>query len=210
MIRVCAPGPLVKGIDIYQGDLIQDINKVKASGVEYVFLKAYEYHIDFRFKSRWAAMKTAGLIRGAYDYFHPSLDPIPQADAFLNIMGHLEKGDLPPALDWESTDDVPVLRDKQAALDWLGRVEAVTKITPIIYTGPYFADALRLDSRFEKYPLWIAHYATKCPLVPNPWNTWAFWQNSGDKAHVPGMAGVCDTDVFNGDLDQLKAMTFKG
>lgn len=206
MVKVCAGGTTIKGIDIYRGDMITDINLVKGFGIKYAFLKAFEYKVDDRFKSRWENMKTAGIIRGAYDFFHPSRDPLAQADAFLNIVGPLQKGDLPMVLDWESTDGVPSTSDKNAALSWLGRVQQISKITPIIYTAPYFADALKLDSRFKNYPLWIAHYGVKCPLVPAPWTNWQFWQGS-ESAHVPGIRDLCDLDLFNGSLDQLKALT---
>lgn len=207
MKTICAQGPVVKGIDIYHGDMISNIGLVKA-GIEYAFLKAYEKTIDSKFKSRWVAMKTAGIIRGAYDFFHPNINPLTQANAFLNIVGSLEVGDLPCALDWESTDGVPSATDRANALIWLQHVEQSTGVIPIIYTGPYFADALKLDSRFGRYPLWVAHYGVSCPLVPSPWVNWTFWQTS-ESGSVPGISGHCDKDVFNGTLDQLKGLCKK-
>ncbi len=203
MKQVCAKAAVTRGVDMYHGDAIRDINEVKTFA-NYAYLKAFEYTADSLFLSRWKAMKTAGIIRGAYDFFHPSRDPVLQAERFLKLITDLEPGDLPPSLDWESTDGIPSAKDRESAYAWLLHVEAATKKTPIIYGAPYFLnDVVQFDNRFARFPLWIAHYGVKCPLVPSPWKTWAFWQGSESSA-VPGMSGACDTDVFNGDLGDLK------
>lgn len=206
MKTVCAVGPTVKGIDIYHGDPITDINQVVASGNAFAFLKASEgaHMTDSTFHSRWAAMKKAGIIRGAYHFFHPGVDEHAQAASFLKTVGPLEKDDLPCVIDWESTDGVPAVKDAASGLFFLQEVEKATGKIPIIYSGPYFLQALALSKAFSRYPLWVAHYGVRCPLVPSPWFAWTFWQN-GDKGPVPGIAGHCDTDLFNGTIDQLKA-----
>lgn len=205
MIRVCAKGVTTPGIDIYQGNLISDVNELKTH-VSYAFLKAYEYHVDPKFTSRWSAMKTAGIIRGAYDFFHPGKDPIAQADAFLKIVGPLDAGDLPCALDWESTDGTPAKSDCNAVYTWLEYVERKTGKTPIIYTGPSFMTVLyqaTKDLRFSRFPLWIANYGVSCPSVPDPFKDWLFWQ--GAAKPIPGMQAPTDADLFNGSLDDLRA-----
>lgn len=204
MNRVCSTGPLVKGIDIYHDDLITDVTLLKPAGIQYAFLKAYEASVDPRFVTRWASMKAHGIIRGAYDFFHPSKDPIAQADAFLKIQGPLDAGDLPPTLDWESSDGTASGNDREAGLAWLNHVQAATKRVPIIYGGPYFLQALNLDSRFAKFGLWIAEYGPSCPLQPSPWKKPNFWQST-DSGKVPGIAGVCDSDQFWGSLSDLQA-----
>lgn len=204
MIRVCSTGPLVKGIDIYHGDLISDVTLLKPAGIQYAFLKAYEASVDPRFATRWASMNAHGIIRGAYDFFHPGNDPVAQADAFLKTVGPLGAGDLPPVLDWETTDGAPVGNDREAGYAWLTHVMSATKRTPMIYCGPYFANDLKLDSRFAQFGLWIAEYGPSCPLVPAPWKNWNFWQST-DSGRVPGISAPCDTDVFNGSLTDLQA-----
>lgn len=204
---VCASGPLTKGIDIYHGDMISDVN-ILAENVSYAYLKAFEYSEDSRFQTRWASMKAHGIIRGAYDFFHPAKDPSDQARSFLNVIGSLDDDDLPCALDWEATDGISMSTDKANALIWLEHVEQETKKTPVIYTAPYFAHALALDERFQKFPLWVAHYDVKCPLVPEPWANWSFWQGS-ESTVVPGIANKCDLDYFNGSLSDLKTFIAK-
>lgn len=209
MKTVCASGALVKGIDIYQGDMISNITLLKPNGFMYAFHKAFEYRTDPRFKARWGELKTAGIIRGAYDFFHPNLDAISQAETFCDIVGPLDDGDLPCVLDWESTGGTGSNADKNAAHAWLVTVEKLTGKTPIIYASPGFLNPLNLDAaRFSRFPLWVAHYGVNCPWVPSPWQTWTLWQTTGTGA-VPGMSGHCDKDVFNGSETDLAAFIAK-
>lgn len=199
---VCPKGPITRGIDIYHGDYISDIRQVVNSGIKYAFLKAWEYRLDASFVSRWAAMKRAGIIRGAYDFFHPNRDPLSQAKSFLATFGgELEPGDLPCALDFEVTDGVGRATLLDRALVWLEHVEVETKKVPILYMSSAFVE---LDARFLKYPLWVANYGVSCPHVPTAHKDWTFWQGS-ESSRVAGMRGVCDTDIFNGDLPALEA-----
>lgn len=202
MKKVCSTGPLTKFIDIYHGDYIEDINEVISSGVVAAYSKCWEKAEDPSFESRWKALH-GKMFRGAYDFFHPERNAITQAETFCNAMGPLEAGDLPPMLDLETTGGIASQGIREAAYQWLLRVEALTKRIPIIYTGPYFADALKLDRRFLRYGLYVAHYGTRCPLVPSPWETWTAWQY-GETGKVPGMRGNCDVDYFNGDVEALK------
>lgn len=203
MVRV-PPGPYkVSGLDIshYQGNV--DFKQVRASGIEFVFAKCSEYVADDKYVQNKAGAKAAGLLFGAYHFFHPSKDPKNQAETFLRI-AKLGPGDLPPVLDWESTDNVPSSSDRARGKTWLDLVEKAYGKPPIIYGGPYFLQALGLDESFKRYPLWVAHYGTTAPLVPAPWKSWAFWQFS-DKGVTPGVPGAHgDADVFNGPLDALK------
>jgi lysozyme len=203
MRAICAPGPVTKLIDIYHGDYISDINQVIGSGVVGAYLKAWEYSEDSSFSFRWNALK-GKMLRGAYDFFHPDMSAVDQANSFLKVVGPLDVGDLPHMLDWESSGGTSALQDRNEGLAWLETVEKASGKTPIIYGSPYFLQALGLDDRFKRFPLYVAEYGVKCPLVPPPWDVWSFWQTS-ESGRVPGIRGPCDTDVFNGSLDDLKA-----
>ena len=89
---------------------------------------------------------------------------------------------------------------------WVTYVETNLKRRPMIYTGSYFWDDNKLGAKYAGYPLWTAHYTTNpCPLVPNAWSAWAFWQYSS-KGTVSGISGAVDLDVFNGTVAQLDAL----
>lgn len=205
MKRICAPGEVVRGIDIYHEDMISDINLLVSGGIKYAFLKATEGVSleDSRFESRWLNMKRVGIIRGAYHFYHPSKDPYLQANIFLKELGTLEPADLPPVLDWESAEGTPTASDMNRAKVWLNRVQQATGRIPIVYGSPYFLQDLSLFSDFAVYPLWVAHYGVTCPSVPSPWGGWSFWQTS-ETGKVPGIQGACDKDVFNGSLLDLQ------
>lgn len=212
MQRICAAGPVTRGIDIYHGNHLVSAPQLKQGGIDYAFLKATEglSYVDSSFASRWATLKSVGLIRGAYHFFHPSKGAIQQANFFANVVGpHLEAGDMPCAVDWESTDGVPALADTINAMTFIKEVERITGKRVIIYSGPYFLSLLPgLSPAFEAHPLWVSNYGVSCPSVPSPWKNWTFWQG-GQRSNIPGMYGPCDTDVFNGTLAQLQEFVVK-
>jgi lysozyme len=206
MIKVKAGPAIVKGIDISHHNGQVFFNRVKAAGFDFVYAKCSEYHADSTYLRNKAAAKAAGLLFGAYHFFHPSYSPADQADLFLKF-AQLEPGDLLPALDWESTDGVPSMVDRARGLQWLDLVsKAIGGRKPLIYGSPYFLEALHLDAiTFGKYPLWIAQYGVTAPLVPSPWERWACWQNS-ERGQIPGLVGTGgDVELFNGDLQALRS-----
>ncbi len=126
----------------------------------------------------------------------------------FSVTGKPQTGDLPPVVDLETMDGEPAAAVVRALLVMLNKLEALTCMVPIIYCGPYFAQALSLNAAFAKYKLWVAEYGPSSPLVPPPWKTWTFWQN-GDALHLPGSNGGADSNLFNGQLDQLMLLTAK-
>lgn len=198
MKNVCADGPVVNGYDVshYQSNL--NIHaQMKARGDRFCIIKSDEGIgiSDNLFKAHWKTAKDQGMICGAYHFFHPSQDPTVQAKHMDNLIGKLGSGDLPPVIDWETTDGTPAIKDREAGFKFLTDIEKATGKTPIIYGAPYFLNALALDSIFARFPLWIAHYGAKCPLVPSPWINWTIWQHTD--------AGGIDLNIFNGSIDSL-------
>lgn len=211
MKKVPAKGSTVKGLDVSHWQPTVDWSRVKASGHEFVFLKATE-GLTFRDKSfeghREGARK-AGLLVGAYHFFRPNLDPKAQAVHFAKVVGPLAENDLPCVFDWEVSDGHPSADDVQEARIFLQTIKDLTRKNPILYSGPYFLNSFGLGEEFKQYPLWIAHYGTKAPLVPAPWTYWSFHQFT-DKGIVPGVGSDKtgeDSNVFNGSLEQLKKFT---
>jgi MYXO-CTERM domain-containing protein len=203
-LTVCADGETVDGIDVstYQGNI--DWPTVKASGIEYAFIRVSDglNSPDSKFAQNWAGAKSAGVLRGTYQFFRPNQDPIAQANLLLSKMGPLEPGDLPPVIDVEDDDGAsPATIAANVAL-WVNHVEAATGRQPIIYTGRFFWNDFVQSNAFADYPLWIAQYGPVCPNLPTAWSDWLFFQTSGSGS-VPGINGAVDTDLFNGSLAQL-------
>jgi lysozyme len=201
----CASGTTLRGVDVssYQGSI--DWSSAKSSGIAFGFAKATEGDTleDSTFAANWAGMKSAGVVRGAYHFFHPSESATAQASFVLSKVGTLEAGDLPIVLDFEVLDGVSEASAVADAVTFLQTVTQATGKTAILYMSADF-----LGSSYpalSPYTLWVANYGVSCPGLPSEWPAWSFWQNS-DSGNVSGISGGTDTDVFNGSLSALAAL----
>ncbi len=208
-VSVCADGPTLYGIDVsrFQGAIDWDL--VKGSGVVYAYIQISRSltDIDVRFPYNWRRAREVGILRGAYQRFQPDQDVLGQARLFLEKLGPLQPGDLPPMLDVEDDGGLPPAVIAQNVKQWMDHVEAALGVKPLIYTGYYFWRDQVGPGDFGDHPLWIANYSAMCPLVPAPWNRWAFHQYSAS-AQIPGITvNTVDVNRFNGTLADLKALS---
>jgi lysozyme len=212
---VCATGTTLEGVDVSGYDATIDWTSVKASGRVFAIAKATEGStiVDAEFANNWAAMKTAGVVRSAYHFFHCSSDPVTQANFFLGVMGTLEPGDLPPSLDFEDTTTCAASTGIAMAIQWLDAVAAQTGTLPIIYTSvnvlSQFTNTQALAGHAQ---LWVASRGVTCPNLPMPYSEWIIWQYSlmGTVPGIPASNGAVDLDQFNGDMSALLALTVGG
>jgi GH25 family lysozyme M1 (1,4-beta-N-acetylmuramidase) len=209
--------PYVPGIDVSAWEPNIDWRAVKNSGIEFAFVKATEgvSHVDQTFAQNWVNTKRVGIIRGAYHYLRGAMDPYEQADLYLKTV-KLEKGDFPPVLDVENFFNEGVKNDVmvKTAQTWLARVEQVTGIRPIVYSGPYFLQdrmrtALGAPSWAINYQVWMAQYPDNYHegfqvMRVKGWQDWKFWQYT-DRGRVPGINSYVDLDWFRGTIDELYA-----
>ena len=209
-LSVCAGGATVKGVDVstYQG--VVDWHAVRAAGVEFAFARVSDgvSHPDDQFARNWPAMKTAGVVRGVYQFFRPGGDPIAQADLVmqkLQAAGGLAAGDLPVVMDMEVSDGLSPAAIQANMHTWLGKIEQATGRKPIIYTAAFMSS--NIGTGFTAYPLWVANYGATCPTMPANFTAWKFWQDSSTGS-VAGISGAVDTNLWNGTLAQLH--TFAG
>jgi GH25 family lysozyme M1 (1,4-beta-N-acetylmuramidase) len=197
------------GIDIshWQGHV--DWGKVRSDNVTFAFMKATEgtYYADPTLHSNWDGAEKVGIYRAAYHFARPSRvkgSAEAQARYFVSQAGRFaNKGDLPPVLDLEVTGGLAPRALRPWVATWLATVQRLTGRTPILYFSPYFwIDHMGNSTAFTRYPLWIAHYTTKAPLVPGGWKAWTFWQRTSS-GHVDGISGLVDMNRFNGSGQQL-------
>jgi lysozyme len=193
------------GIDVshYQGEV--NWPAVAESGVVFAFIKATDgiADVDPRFARNWAGAKAAGILRGAYHFFRPSLDSERQAAHFLGAVP-VDDMALAPALDVEITDGLERAALQQGIRTWLETVQAALGGKPVVYTDPTFWRS-SVAADFSAYPLWLACYAGE-PEIPAPWQTWTFWQHS-DAGQVNGILGQVDLDycaLSHEDLQQRR------
>jgi lysozyme len=207
-MEICPTGPVVQGVDVshYEGTI--DWAQVHGSGIDFAFIKATEStdFIDPNFATNWQEAGAAGVVRGAYHFFRPEVDPVAQADYFIATAGIPLPGDLPLTLDLEVTDTDTAAETAQSALTFLARVAAQTGRTPIVYTSQsFYGSTLGAPAGFGGYTLWVANWQVTCPNLPTAWSGWQFWQHAdnGTVAGITGTANV-DLDEFNGTLADLK------
>ncbi len=188
----------LEGIDIssYQGTV--NFAEVKAAGIEVVYIKATEStnYINPDLQAQYQGAKATGLNVGFYHFFHDDVDPVAQAQYFLNaISGMVYNCRL--ALDIEVNEGIAAAALSAAAQAFLDEVGALTGVSPILYTYTAFI-AENLESILSVYPLWLADYG-KTPGANPVWSSWVGWQYS-QTGTIPGIAGNVDLDTFTGDI----------
>jgi lysozyme len=185
-------------------------SSVKSSGKKFAFCKATEgtTYTDPQFATNWAAMKTNGIVRGAYHYGRPGSDAVAQANLFVNTVKP-KQGDLQLVLDLETTDGKTPAEVWAWTQAFCGRVQQLTHRPCIIYVGYYFwRDSVGNPTNNLNCPLWLAYWGSGDPqsFVPPAWDTWSFWQYTSTGT-VPGISGNVDLDYFHGSVTTLKKLT---
>jgi lysozyme len=207
---VCASGSVVQGIDVsvYQGTV--DWTAVKSAGMDFAIARISDGSaLDTQFATNWTRMKSAGLVRGAYQYFEPGQDPTTQASIVVSAVGMLGNGDLPVTADMEATGGQSAATIVANLQTWMAAVKAGTGKTPMVYTAEgYWDSSVGGSSAFASDPMWVANWGVPCPSMPTGWTGWSFWQYD-DKGSVAGISPV-DTDEFNGTLAELQVFAGGG
>lgn len=211
----CATGTTLEGVDVSVYDGTVDWAQVKASGRAFAIAKATEGATlqDAQFSTNWPAMKSAGIVRSAYHFFHCDSTPAAQATFFLGVMGALEPGDLPPSLDFEDTTTCTASTGISMAIEWLDAVASATGTLPIIYTSVnVLSNFQNTQSLAGHAQLWVASRGVTCPDLPAPFTAWSFWQYSltGTAPGLPNSNGMADLDEFDGDMSALLGLTVGG
>jgi lysozyme len=215
------------GIDVsnYDPD-VKWLESAATNRVTFAFAKSSEggSFKDKSFSNHWSGMRSAGIIRGAYHFFLPDVSVDDQVENFLEMVGSLSSGDLPPALDLEPYPKSVEARWQSVSLsdrisrirEWLEKVEAKLGKKPIIYTvASFWKEYMDNTEEFVDHPLWIANFVddfrAKKPIVPaNNWGNkgYAIWQFT-EEGTVRGVQGYVDRNIFNGNLSKLLELAGK-
>ncbi len=210
-VVVCHASPTVEGIDVseFQGTI--DWAQVKGSGRAWAYARISDgSYMDKTFDANWPAMKAAGVLRGAYQFFEPGQDPTTQANTVVAKIGKLGAGDLPAMIDVEATGGQSAATIAAHIATWISVVEKGTGKKPIIYTGKYFwQDNVADTNQFVGYDLWLAAYVSGCPNTPDAWSDWKIWQYTSTGS-IAGISGNVDHDVYAGTLADLQKLAGAG
>jgi lysozyme len=207
-LTVCPEGAVVHGIDVssYQGAVAWP--EVRAAGIAFAFARVSDGTTapDARFADNWQGMKSAGVVRGAYQFFRAGEDPAAQARLVVSMLedaGGLEAGDLPVVMDIETADGASSATVRANMASWLDAVERATGAAPIVYTNA--ATSAVIGNAFGGAALWVANWDAGCPSLPAGWSTWTFWQYSSTGS-VAGVPTAVDLDEFDGTPGDLAAL----
>lgn len=185
---------------------------VKSGGSSFAFVKATEgtTYTNAYFASDWAAMRSAGLIRGAYHFGRASAstaDAAAQARYFVSVVGKLDQpSDLAPVLDIETDPGISNAQMVSWIASYVSTIRQLTGRDTIIYTyAPFWINSTGNSTAFANLPLWEARYSSSEPARIGGWSHWTWWQYTSS-ATVSGIAGSTDMSRFYGSLDQLRSL----
>lgn len=222
-----APAPAVtpayiKGIDVSHHNAVEairhhkkvvvkpiDWSQVKGAGFTFAFAKSSEgTGHDNTFSTNWTAMKTAGLIRGAFHFGRPGKDAVKQAKYFYNLVQPTH-GDLRLALDIETNDGKSPTEVWKWTVAFLDEIEKLTGVPAIFYSyGPFIMKEMGNPTDNRNCPLWLAAYVhNPAKYVPRAWTDWTIWQWAQMKATAGTPLGA-EQDYFKGTLADLQKLTY--
>lgn len=193
------------GIDVseHNGDI--DWNKVKADGIDFVFLRiGYRGYgdegtlqEDANFETNYKNAKKAGLKIGVY-FFSQAVNETEaeeEADFVLKELNG-KSLDLPIAYDVESISDDTARTDNVTGDQFTSNIQAFSlKIadagyTPLLYVNLHW-ELFTLDmSRLENLPIWYSAYET----TPSTSYRFDYWQYS-NTGTVDGIEGDVDMNI---------------
>jgi GH25 family lysozyme M1 (1,4-beta-N-acetylmuramidase) len=131
-----------------------------------------------------------------YHYAYPQFNhPIREADWQKQVVGDIRQADL-MMLDIE--ENTPHATPTWVH-DWLRRQKFNYALKrPLVYASSSYVKAHLQDTNLAKYPLCLANWQfnpNENPPCPSPWIHYHYLQYT-DRAHVPGIPGTVDADVF--------------
>ena len=196
----------VHGLDVSRHNNRIEWNRVAAMNkggvkMQFAFMKATEGATlsDPTFAKNWKEARRTGLRRGAYHFYHPTRDPIKQANNFIKHVS-LTSGDFAPVLDFEVTNGVADDKIIAGLHLFLDTIEAEYNVRPIIYTNPSLYKRFIKD-QFGVYPLWIADYS-RGNLTRYDRSKLYIWQHN-KSGWVHGIRGFVDLNTFVMNPDKL-------
>lgn len=206
-----------KGIDVSDWQGAINWPAVKASGVEFAYIKLGGADDGVYFDSMAFAnaieCHRARIPYGFYWFFasaHPVAAQLEKIGVGLAQAGTYS---LPVGIDIESKRFSPFPHSAEVD-SGLALCDALAEEghDPIIYTGPSFWNnawaysVARTKSPMVKYRLWIANYGVQSPSIPMGWTKHFIWQYS-QTGSVSGIAGNVDLDESDTILSGGTTMT---
>lgn len=203
----------LQGVDLSRWN-IADLDAAMATDqVKFVILRAtYGATVDSAFQAGWARLQTQAVARGAYHFYRVGESPTNQLAPYLSLYPSNDPQAMPPIVDFEAlsfdagSPAPPLDQVQNDLLTALTHLEQATGQTPVLYTNVDIGNRYLNDTRFSRFPLWIADWTTAdAPRLPTAWQQagYRFWQRSS--SYTLPVAGTVpmDMDIFRGPLQDL-------
>lgn len=188
------------GLDVsrWQGDI--DFEKVKAAGVEFVFIRVGsqrgiggEYYIDPKFEQNIKGFQEVGIPVGIYFYSYANSKSAAKKEAKW-VIEQIKpyKIDLPVVFDWESWSFFQEFEKSFYSLTEIANAY-LKEVEKAGYEGMLYSSKYYLENVWFKtdYPIWLAHYTENT----NYQGEYAFWQLCSN-GRVDGISGNVDVNVM--------------
>lgn len=174
---------LLQGLTINEFSAGYNFELAKSQGIDAAILRATagSNYTDPRFPVAVQRAQEAGMRLGFYHYL--IADDVEEARAQARFFASTISGyetQLRPAMLFESREGLSTSQANLIALAFLGEVENITGITPVVYTDLQSANAVWSRSIADNFPLWIIDErdASNPDAGASPWNAWVGWQFS--------------------------------
>lgn len=166
---------IYEGIDVsnWQGHI--DYDRVKASGIDIVYIKASQGKniTDPFFKVNYNNAKSNGLKVGLYHFLLARNDDeaVQEAEYFSSVISATSP-DCKLAMDFENFGNLTREEINRISTIFLEKVKELTGKEVIIYSDASNARNIFGEELASKYPLWIAEYGVSSPSSDVNWTSW--------------------------------------
>lgn len=171
---------LFQGITINEFSAGYNYELAISQGIDAAILRATagSNYTDLRFPVTVRRVQEAGMRLGFYHYLIAETESEARAQArfFTSTISNYDY-DLRPAMLFEMFGNLNRTQANRVALAFLGEVESITGIAPVVYTDEEMANNLWTEEVAGRYPLWIIDEQEAVnPELDSPWNRWVGWQ----------------------------------
>ena len=196
---------MIKGIDVssWQGNI--DFAKVKASGIDFVIIRA-GYGRETRqndncFELNYRNAKAAGLDVGAYwySYADSAEDAVKEAKACMEVIKG-KKFEYPIYFDLEEQSQFAKGRNfcDSVIKAFCGELEKNGYLAGL-YCSTYYLNNYISNAVAGKYALWVAQYNYRCTYTANKYGIWQY----SSEGRINGISGNVDMDYCYTDYPNI-------
>ena len=196
---------MIKGIDVSSWQGVVDYRKVKASGIDFVIMRAgFGREVsqkDNCFEQNYSAAKAAGLDVGAYwySYADSAEDAVREAKACMEVIKG-KKFEYPIYFDLEEQSQFAKGKNfcDSVIKSFCGELEKNGYLAGL-YCSTYYLNNFVSNNVAGKYPLWVAQYNYRCTYTANKYGIWQY----SSEGRVNGISDNVDMDYCYTDYPTI-------